>query len=487
MAITFNLELNGKPNKKGCYSIFIRITEDRKAHKVKTSVELPKKADWNSKAQKIRSSEKNAAAWNDTLAKELEAAVEEYRKQKQEGKLATAAEVAKVLKGKGEAKTLLAYTKEVRAFMLSKNKLGNWKKYGSFEKLLESFLTSSRGTLEDIALASLTPAKIDEFEAFLRKQPNARAQAKLKAQAKAEGKKSVNLNDAEGLNPNTINKLMRCFRAIVNKAIEEEGALKPENNPFRTRNLKDISVTKEKLTAEEIKALEEVELEEGSAMWNARNAFLLSFYCAGIRVSDIIQLKWANIKNEEGEARLSYQMGKNNKEKNIILVRQAQEILLQYAKEGRKPSDFIFPFLDNKAKYAKANTLAERKALPVRIAKDLFDEVNAREVQINRALRKVAALAGIEKHISFHISRHSFAKAAKEAHTDNALLKGLMNHSSLSVTEGYMREFDTTKEDEALKQIFEKREESKEDALLQQLKGLDKKTLAALLLKLNEA
>lgn len=467
MATSFNFELNGRPNKQGRFAIFIRITEERRAHKVKTSITLARKSDWNKEKQKIRSSERNAETWNAVLEKELERAKEIQRQEKESGRAGTASEVAEILKGKGTAKTLLAYVKKVREGFLTENKLGSWKKYGSFEKILEGFLTSSRGIVEDIPLLAVTASFVDRFEAHLRTLPNQRAK------------------DSEGgLNPNTINKLLRCFRAVVNKAYLEDRTLKAENNPFANRALADIPVTKEKLNADEIEAIKALELEEGSLIWHARNAFLLSFYCAGIRASDMIQMKWANIKQGEGEARLTYQMGKNNKLKDIVLVSQAQEILLKYAKQGLNPSDYIFPYLDNKAKYAKAVTLAERKALPVADAKKLFDAVNAREAQINKQLRKIAALAGINKPLSFHISRHSFAKAAKAAETDNALLKGLMNHSSLSVTEGYMKEFDTTAEDAALKKIFaqqDNKEETKKAALLKELQELDADTLAELL------
>ena len=123
MAISYNLELNSRPDKLGRYAIFIRITEGRKAHKTKTSIALSKKSDWNKEKQKIRSSERNAEVWNDVLQQELERAKEIQREAKQAGRAGTAAEVAEILKGKGTPKTLLAYVKKVRAGFLTENKV----------------------------------------------------------------------------------------------------------------------------------------------------------------------------------------------------------------------------------------------------------------------------------------------------------------------------------------------------------------------------
>lgn len=53
-----------------------------------------------------------------------------------------------------------------------------------------------------------------------------------------------------------------------------------------------------------------LELEEGSLIWHCKNYFLFSYYCAGIRAADLIQLRWRNV-TENG--RLHYQMGKTTK------------------------------------------------------------------------------------------------------------------------------------------------------------------------------
>lgn len=55
--------------------------------------------------------------------------------------------------------------------------------------------------------------------------------------------------------------------------------------------------------------MEEAVLSKGSSLDHARNLWLLSFYFAGMRISDLLRLKWSDIKKE----RLNYKMGKTKK------------------------------------------------------------------------------------------------------------------------------------------------------------------------------
>ena len=74
MATTFHFELNSTANKAGKYAIMLRITQNRKHKRLKTSIELNRKSDWNPKKEEVRTSEPNYEKWNDALAKEKEAA-----------------------------------------------------------------------------------------------------------------------------------------------------------------------------------------------------------------------------------------------------------------------------------------------------------------------------------------------------------------------------------------------------------------------------
>ena len=83
--------------------------------------------------------------------------------------------------------------------------------------------------------------------------------------------------------------------------------------------------------------------------------------------------------------------------------------------------------------------------------------------------------------MSSHISRHSFAKVAKQRGTDNAKLKDLLAHSSVKITEGYMGGFDTAENDRALQHIFQKEEYSSKDELIKLLNNMSSEEINSLI------
>jgi len=93
----------------------------------------------------------------------------------------------------------------------------------------------------------------------------------------------------------------------------------------------------------------------------------------------------------------------------------------------------------------------------------LDNTTNSKNVLINKYLREIATQAGIDKHISFHIARHSFAKVAKDNKVDSNHLKEVFGHSSLKITEGYMGNFETEATDSVMASIFGEKETPKEE------------------------
>lgn len=127
MATTFNFELNGTANRAGKYVIMLRITQNRKHKRLKTSIELNRKSDWNPNAQKVRSSEPNYARWNDALEKELENAKSKYRELKEEG-LATADKIKHEITASEKSASFLAYARQRTEEIYNAGGIRNWKK-----------------------------------------------------------------------------------------------------------------------------------------------------------------------------------------------------------------------------------------------------------------------------------------------------------------------------------------------------------------------
>lgn len=441
MGTTFNFEVSNKPSRKSTYAIYLRITQDRKKKRIKSSIEVNKISDFNPKSKQakwIRPSEANHTVWNKALEGELEKAKKTFRELGEDG-MATKELIKATYQNSTISASFLEYAKQRTKDIFNEGGYRNYKKYNGFCNKLEGYLQSINK--QDILFSELTSSFLSKFETYLHTLRNER-------------------NPEATLHPNTIVANFNIFKAIVNRAIMTDKLIKPEKNPFLGYKLNsEIKTTKEKLNEAEIRLIEELSLPEDTLIWHCRNYFLFSFYLAGIRAGDLIQLRWNNITSE---GRLEYRMGKTMKDRNIKLHQKALDILKLYDKEGKKGTDYIFPLLDNEAPYAKAVTQEQKATLPPDLIKKLNDTTNAKNSLINKYLDKIAKQAEIEKKITFHIARHSFAKVAKDNKVDNNHLKELLGHSNLKITEGYMGNFETETTDSVMASIFGEKEQPKE-------------------------
>lgn len=442
MATTFNFELNNKPTRNKTYVILLRVTQNKKHKRTKTSIELKSKNDFNPKAKAgnwIRTSEPNHKVWNESLENELEKAKSTYRELRDSG-MATKEKIVATMVAGEKSTSFLEYAKKRTQEIFDEGGYRNYKKYNGFYNKLENFLSNSQGRTRDLTFAELTPSLLARFESHLKSLTNERHPDKK-------------------LHPNTIAVVFNIFRTLVNRSIEIDGLIKPEKNPFMSYSYKGIKTVKAKLNESEMKALEELPLPEGTPKWNSRNYFLFSFYCAGVRVGDFIQLRWSNIA-EDG--RLVYQMDKNHKIRNIKLIQKAKDILALYYREEAKPMDYIFPLLDNDTPYAKAT---DADTMLPELRRTLLADVEKKTSYINKYLKQVAKEVGITKTVSFHIARHTFARIAKDKNIDNAVVQGILAHERSDTTDRYMGEFETSVYDQALETIFEDKKAPQEEIL----------------------
>ena len=169
--------------------------------------------------------------------------------------------------------------------------------------------------------------------------------------------------------------------------------------------------------------------------------------------------------------------------RDLILIPQAKTILGNYDTEDKKRDDYIFPLLDNAKGYAKAVTQDEKDTMSVELKTALFNDISAKTAVLNKHLKELAEMAGIEKHMSFHVSRHSFAKLAKDKGTNSGVVQGLLAHSSLKTTEGYMGQFDTSVEDAAMEKIFDTSSEAQLESLIDSLTPEQREALVMMLTK----
>lgn len=470
---TFRFELNGRPTKNKTYVVYLRVTVGGKRKLIKTMVEIARPSDFNAKCKGenwVRGGVRDAKVLNAQLADILAKAKETYKELDKEGEVTTVT-LAKEMNTEVVSPSFMAFARERAQMIYDNGGWRNWRKYCGLINKLDAFRKKRR--MLDITVADMTVELLTRFDNFLHKWENEREPGKL-------------------LHPNTIEVQFNILRTLVHRAIEV-GIMEASRDPFLVFKYKGVKTVKEKLDDSEMERIINLELEEGSLIWHCKNYFLFSYYCAGIRAADLIQLRWGNV---TGSGRLHYQMGKNHKERDLLLVEQAVEILRHYHREDAKATDYIFPLLSNDAEYARYVTQADKDRMKPELRHKMYQDISSKNALINKYLKKIAEKAEIAKPLSMHISRHSFAHIAQEAGAESSAIKNILGHSNLATTERYMGSFDTSKTDETLRNVFSKKQSSskvteettasKEEQAIELLKGMTPEQIMAVISAINK-
>ncbi|WP_281509533.1 site-specific integrase [Muribaculum intestinale] len=470
---TFRFELNGRPTKNKTYVVYLRVTVGGKRKLIKTMVEIARPSDFNAKCKGenwIRGGVRDAKVLNAQLADILAKAKETYKELDKEGEVTTVA-LAKEMNTEVVSPSFLAFARERAQMIYDNGGWRNWRKYCGLINKLDAFRKKRR--MADITVADMTVELLTRFDNFLHKWENEREPGTL-------------------LHPNTIEVQFNILRTLVHRAIEV-GIMEASKDPFLVFKYKGVKTVKEKLDDSEMERIINLELEEGSLIWHCKNYFLFSYYCAGIRAADLIQLRWGNVTTS---GRLHYQMGKNHKERDLLLVEQAIEILRHYQRDDAKATDYIFPLLSNDTEYAGYVTQADKDRMRPELRHKMYQDISSKNALINKYLKKIAEKAEIEKPLSMHISRHSFAHIAQESGAESSAIKNILGHSNLATTERYMGSFDTTKTDETLRNVFAKKQSSatapeesgatKEEQAIELLKGMTPEQIMAVISAINK-
>jgi site-specific recombinase XerD len=136
-------------------------------------------------------------------------------------------------------------------------------------------------------------------------------------------------------------------------------------------------------------------------------ALLMTIYSAGLRISEVINLKLKDIDSNRMQIRI--EQGKGKKDRYTLLGKKLLDVLRKYVKEY-KPKTLLFEGIDG-------SFYSQRS--------------------IQQILKKSAQKVGITKKISVHTLRHSFATHLLEAGTDIRYIQSLLGHESSKTTEIY--------------------------------------------------
>jgi len=142
-------------------------------------------------------------------------------------------------------------------------------------------------------------------------------------------------------------------------------------------------------------------------------AILTTFYATGLRLQEVIDLEVADV--DSGRMVLRVRQGKGKKDREVMLSPTLLDVLRAYWKLYR-PSHWLFPG------QPKAGVGGEQRLHP-------------RSVQ--RIFERAKRIVGIEKKVSLHSLRHSFATHLLQDGTNIQVIQLLLGHKSLKTTTIY--------------------------------------------------
>ena len=259
---------------------------------------------------------------------------------------------------------------------------------------------------EGLNIKSTIPDYKDDFKVFLKYFPNIKTVDDLNDELIDNFIYEQSLND---LKSSTISRRISTIKNFF---------LFLENEKIATNLVKEVILPKKEkhiptfLSIDEIKNLLSV-FDETKPTEYRDKTMVLVMYSAGLRVSELINLEKRSINFEE---KLITLKGKGNKERFVPLNYMALEYLNNYLSQNKNNKVF------SKSKYLFIN---KKDGKPL-TRQYFFVELN-----------KYAKRAGIDKKISPHTLRHSFATHLLENGADLRVVQELLGHSKIETTQIY--------------------------------------------------
>jgi len=252
--------------------------------------------------------------------------------------------------------------------------------YYALKSHLESFFKGIR--IKDIQLENVSRNMIDRFENWLLSWEH----PVLK----------------RPMNRNTANKYLTKLKVVINNAIRKEIIIK---NPFQGFMIKAIRGKKVFLTEEELAIIKNHALGNNLSLMRVRDMFFFSVY-TGLRFSDSMSLKAnAVVRGGDGNLWITIDQLKTKEALHIPLLKPAEYIYNKY-EENRIKTGHILPRISNQ--------------------------------KLNLYLKEIGKLAGIQKTLTYHVARHTFATTiTMEKNVDIKTVSKWLGHSSIKTTEVY--------------------------------------------------
>ena len=203
---------------------------------------------------------------------------------------------------------------------------------------------------------------------------------------------------SRNLKPTTINPIMGALRFFYGKTLGQKDIV--DEIPYARRADTLPAVLSREEVERFLKTVRNLKM---------RTAFI-TIYAAGLRVSELVALTSRDI--DSTRMVIAVRHGKGGKDRYVMLSEQLLGILRDYWKRT-KPTHWLFP------------------------GPDPLQPVTTRSLQ--RVFHDAAEAAGLDKNVTVHTLRHSFATHLLEQKVDIRVIQGLLGHRNINSTTRYTR------------------------------------------------
>lgn len=210
------------------------------------------------------------------------------------------------------------------------------------------------------------------------------------------------------LSANVANLIVAHLKRILNYALESEYILR---NPFMGFKSKTAYKGKDKLNKQELRRLENVKI-FSSSLDRIRWVFLFDCY-TGLSHIDLLNLTPDSIQyTTQGDAFLKLYRSKSKLPTISYLPSICLDIIERFKNDDyRLQTGKLLPVLSNQ--------------------------------KMNVLLKEIAGIAGIEKHLTCHVARHTFLNELYKTHTDEKAMRAAAGTNSMNTYRKHYIEYDS--------------------------------------------
>ncbi|PQJ76541.1 site-specific integrase [Polaribacter glomeratus] len=323
MASSIRLILRKKPNKEGLFPLMIRIVKNRKSNVIYTGHYI-ESHHWDNIERKIKKSHPNSVRLNNLLIKKLAEASDTVIELQSNHKEFSSKQIKKQIVKPFENESFNNISKQFMLELEANKKLTRL----SSDKPRINHIINFAGS-DNLSFKEINEEFLKDFITHLRvKRKNS---------------------------PRSITNNLIVIRTLFNIAIRK-GIVDSKLYPFGKGKIRIKFPETEKvgLSSDEVKKIESLSNLTEQEL-HARSVWLFSFYLAGMRVADVLKIKWSDIYDD----RLHYRMNKNDKLLSLKLPQKVLPIIENYTKDKLNEDDFIFPELKKASLKSDKDILAD--------------------------------------------------------------------------------------------------------------------------------